>query len=226
MLTLDSSRHEFAFARDGINVASFIPNRIRRNEERRIGGSYRQVFNEAVRPFVRTDSNLLELGPGHGMWTRPMMDLIPKGSLRAVDTEDTAEWLRPSRYQSRLSCHTFKDGSLSCVENDSIDFCWSMGMICHLNSQQICRLLSQLLPKLKIGGYACLHFADWIKLDQFGWNRGGIPTEFQNLPDQKIWWPRNCTEHMARIATESGWHVRVADMDLLKRDGLIVLQRI
>lgn len=226
MLTLESPHHEFAFARDGINVASFIPNRIRRGEERRIGGSYRQVFNEAIRPFVRCDSNVLELGPGHGTWTRPMLELIPNGTLQTIDSADATEWLRPSRYNSRLSCHTVINGALDCIEDGSIDFCWSMGVLCHNNRQQIRHLLTDLLSKVKRGGYTCLHFADWVKLEQFGWQRGGIPAEFQNLPDHKIWWPRNATENMARVATESGWHVRVRDLDVFQRDGLIVLQRI
>jgi hypothetical protein len=226
MTTLDWIKQELSYGYDSGNAISRIPSRLRRSEEKRMGGSFRNVFNEAIRPLVRSDSQVLEYGANKGTWTRPMMDLIPNGTLQTIDFEDVTEWLRPSRYDGRLTCHQVFDDSFSIVDNDSIDFVWSMGVLCHRSSRQIGNLLGNLIPKVKFGGYACLHFADWTKLDQFGWDKGGIPIEFQNKSDDEIWWPRNETQNMSELAIEAGWQVRVSDFGLLQRDGLMLLQRV
>ena len=75
MPTIDWLKQEFGYGYDSGNVTSFFANRVRRNEEKRIGGSYRRVFKEAIRPFVKSDSNVLELGPGKGSWSRSIMNL-------------------------------------------------------------------------------------------------------------------------------------------------------
>jgi len=225
MPTLDWLKKEFSYGYDSGNVASFFPNRVRRSEEKRIGGSYRQVFNEAIRPFVNADSNVMELGPGKGAWTRSIMKLIPEGTLQTVDFQDVSKWLEPERYQGRLTCHQVADNAFSCIEDESIDFFWSMGVLCHNNNQHIRQLLTNSLSKVKSGGYACHQFGDWGKLEQYGWKKGGVPTNFQELPDDEIWWPRNTTQAMEKMATDAGWKISVRDFGILKRDGLMLLQK-
>ena len=226
MPTINWLKKEFSYGYDSGNVTSFLPNRVRRSEEKRIGGSYRQVFNQAIRPFVKDHSNVLELGPGKGSWSRSIMELIPKGSLTTVDYQDVTEWLKPEIYDGRMQCNQVFDNTFSSINDDSKGFFWSMGVLCHNNQTHIREILAHSLTKVKRGGYACHQFADWKKLEAYGWEKGGVPTDFQNQPDDEIWWPRNDTESMAQMATDVGWHVKVADLGLLKRDGLMLLQRV
>ena len=226
MPTIDWLKQEFGYGYDSGNVTSFFANRVRRNEEKRIGGSYRRVFKEAIRPFVKSDSNVLELGPGKGSWSRSIMNLVTEGSLTTVDFQDVTQWLEPQNYGGRMKCIQVKDNTFSCIEDHSMDFFWSMGVLCHNNQDHIREILTNSLWKVKRGGYACHQFADWKKLEAYGWTKGGVPTEFKDKPDDEIWWPRNDTESTAKIAAEAGWHVKVADMGLLERDGVMRLQRI
>lgn len=226
MPTMNWLKQEFGYGYDSGNVTSFFANRVRRDEERRIGGSYRKVFNEAIRPFIKADSDVLELGPGKGSWSRSLMNLLPQGTLTTVDFQDVTQWLEPELYSGRMECNQVTDNSFSCIEDHSKDFFWSMGVLCHNNQNHIKEILTNSLWKVKRGGYACHQFADWKKLEAYGWVKGGVPEEFKEKPDSEIWWPRNDTESMSKIAAEAGWHVKVADLGILKRDGLMLLQRI
>ncbi len=225
MPTVDWLKKEFDYGYDSGNVLALFPNKVRRAEQKRIGGSYRRVFKQAVLPFLRPDSTVMELGPGHGAWSRAILKFIPNGKLITVDYQDVTQWIDPDQYRGRLECHQVTDNSFSDIKDDSIDFFWSMGVLCHNNRKHIQEILGSAIWKLKPGAFACHQYANWDKLDNFGWGRGGVPTEFRELRDNEIWWPRNSQADMVSIGENVGWNVVKPDMGMLKRDGLVQLQR-
>ena len=147
MPTINWLKKEFGYGYDSGNVTSMFANRVRRDEEKRIGGSYRKVFNEAIRPYVKANSDVLELGPGKGSWSRSIMSLVTNGTLTTVDFQDVTEWLKPENYNGRLQCNQVSDNTFSCVEDHSIDFFWSMGVLCHNNQTHICLLYTSPSPR-------------------------------------------------------------------------------
>lgn len=225
MPTVDWLKKEFDYGYDSGNVLGLLPNKTRRSEEQRIGGSYRQVFKRAIQPFLKPDSTVLELGPGNGAWSRAILKHIPQGRLITVDYQDVTEWLDPDQYDGRLTCHQVTDNSFACIENQSIDFFWSMGVLCHNNKTHIGEILSGALTKMKFGAYGCHQYANWDNLDRFGWNRGGVPVEFREKNDDEIWWPRNSQRDMISLSLKAGWNVVSPDLGLLRRDSLIQLRR-
>lgn len=206
-------------------ILSLLPGRQRLSEELKIGGSYRRVFQQAIRPHITSTSTVMELGPGAGDWTRAILEYVKEGQVITLDFQDVAQWLRPEQYGGRLICIQVTDNSFDAVEDDSIDFFWSMGVLCHNNLVDIEVILANALKKMKRGGISCHQHGDWEKLDKFGWKRGKVPVEFQKQPDDEIWWPRNCRSAMVGAAERAGWAVVTPDLDLLKRDGLILLRR-
>jgi SAM-dependent methyltransferase len=225
MPTLEWLKKEFDYGYDSGDILRRIPDRIRRGEERKIGGSYRNVFNRAIRPHLRPDSTVLELGPGRGSWSRAILQSIPNGRLITVDFQDVTPWLKPEQFSGRLVCHRVADTSFRQIADQSIDFFWSMGVLCHHNQNHIAEILANSLSKLKPGGVAIHQYGDWKKLDRYGWRRGAIPLEFRSQSDDDIWWPRNTRSEMCSIAAQAGWHVESPDLKLLRRDGLIFLRR-
>ncbi len=225
MPTLNWLKKEFDYGYDSGNVVSRFPNKVRRSEENRIGGSYRQVFRRCIKPFLTSDAQVLELGPGKGAWSRSILNLIPSGKLQTVDFQDASQWLAPEQYDGRLSCHQVTDNSFDCIGAESIDFFWSMGVLCHNNQTHVREILTNSFSKLRPGAHSCHQFADWKKLNRYGWRRGGVPIEFQQMEDDEIWWPRNSTADMVDIATSIGWEVVQRDLGLLRRDGLILLRK-
>lgn len=225
MPTLAYLRTRFRFGYTSGNILAPIPGPIRLFEQLKIGGSYREVFRRALLPYLAEDSHVLELGPGRGSWTRPVLQHLPRGKVTVIDFQEVAKWLKPERYGGRLTCLCVNDNSFHAVEDDAFDFFFSIGVLCHHNISDIGEVLRNSLPKVKQGGIAVHQYGDWNKLTAYGWRRGGVPPRFQRLDDDQIWWPRNSRERMAAVAAEAGWTVVNPDLDLVRRDGIIVLAR-
>ena len=218
-------KNKFTYGYDSGDVLSLAPNFTRLKEEIVSGGSYRNIFFKAIVPYLQPDSTVLELGPGKGSWSRAILKYIPKGQLHTADFVDVGQWLKTEDYHGRLFCHKVADNSFSCCKNDSFDFFWSFGVLCHNSSGHIKEIFTNSLPKMKSGGIAVHQYGDWEKLDAYGWKRGRVPIEFKDKPDEEIWWPRNSQEQMSSLARQTGWTVLKADLNLLKRDSMIVLKK-
>lgn len=226
MPTLDWLKKEFNYGYDSGNVLSVIPSIQRYKEQKLSGGSYKKVFFEAVLPNMCPDSTVLEIGPGRGSWTRAILKHLPQGKLHVVDFQDVSQWLHPENYGERLICHKVSDNSYySMFQKDSFDFCWSFGVFVHFNVEHIEEVLRNIFPIMKPNGIVSFNFADWEKLEEFGWGKSGIPIDFKNKSDDEIWWPRNNKETMRRVASKIGWEIISIDLDILKRDPIIVLRK-
>jgi len=225
MPTLDWLRKEFDYGYDSGHILSIMPDNRRAEEEKKIGGSYREVFFKAVLPYLKPDSKVLEYGPGKGSWTRAILGYLPQGELHTVDFQDVAKWLYPEINEARLVCHQVEDNSCDFFEDDYFDFFWSFGVLCHSNTSHISEILGNTLSKMRPSGVAVHQYGDWDKLDRYGWQKGGIPLSFKDQGDNDIWWPRNNQQTMASIATAAGWEVVTADLGLVKRDSIIVMKR-
>jgi len=225
MPNLEWLKNEFNYGYDSGDVLSIFPNSTRRKEEKRIGGSYRKVFKKAILPYIKSNSNVLELGPGRGSWTRAILKYLRNGTLHTVDFQDVKPWLKPERYSGRLICHQVQDNSYSTLQDDFFDFFWSMGVLCHNNLDHIKEILSNTLSKMRSGAYSVHQYSDWEKLDEYGWEKGAIPLKFKTLSDEEIWWPRNSKSQMSHVAEQAGWKVINVDLDLVRRDSMILLQK-
>lgn len=226
MPTLSWLQQEFSYGYDSGNILSLFSGRVRRLEEERSGGSYRRVFKKALRPHLRPDAKVLELGPGKGSWSRAILRHIPDGELHTADFQDVTQWLNPGRYGGRLICHRVEDNTFDGIPDGYFDVFWSFGVLCHNQASSILGILNHARGKMKQGAMAVHQYGDWEKLESFGWDRGGVPHEFKSKPDDEIWWPRNDQRLMAKLATEAGWQVLSADLNLLQRDSLILLRNL
>jgi hypothetical protein len=224
MPTLEWLKQAFAHGYDSGDVARPEPDAVRAGEERAIGGSYYDVFQRAIVPFLAPDSAVLELGPGRGSWTRAMLGIVARGCVHTVDFLDVTPWLQPERYGGRLVCHRSSDNSFDAVPDAAFDFFFSFGVLCHNNGEHVAEILDRSRPKMKPGAVAVHQYGDWSKLDAEGWERLGMPAAFKGLPDDEIWWPRNSAAAMTRLAERAGWTVVTPDLRLLRRDGIILLR--
>ncbi len=224
MPTLDFLKQQFPEGYDSGDILANNDHR-RLSQEKAIGGSYTEVFAKAIIPYIKPDSIVLELGAGAGSWSRAILSAIPNGFLHATDLQDITQWLSPEQFPGRLQCHQVSDNDFSSIEENTIDFFWSFGVLCHNNKEHIHQILQNSISKLKPGAYSAHQYGDWDKLETFGWQNTIIPKRFKQLNDNDIWWPRNDPVSMVNIAKQSGWMVHQADMDLLKRDSIILLQK-
>jgi SAM-dependent methyltransferase len=222
--TLEWLKKEFNYGYESGNILSWIPSLTRYREERAVGASYRKVFWRAVAPYLAPTSRVLELGPGRGSWSRAILSIVTQGELHTVDYVDVSPWLSPERYQGRLICHQVQDNTFDELPDGHFDTFWSFGVLCHNNIENIEAVLVNARKKMKPGGVAIHQYADWHKLERYGWQRGQVPEAFKNMPDQDIWWPRNNQDMMVQVSEKAGWTVVIPDLGLLARDSIIVLR--
>lgn len=224
MPTLDWMREEFHYGYDSGDILSQAPDERRQMEEARIGGSYLDVFRAATAAGLRDDSITLELGPGRGSWTRALLQHVTAGEVHAVDFQDVTRWLDPAHYGGRLVTYQVADNTYECLPDDKFDFLFAWGVLCHWAQPDIEQILSKLRRKMRAGARALLGYAAWDKLDRFGWERGGVPVVFKSQPDIDIWWPRNTVADMAALCQRAGWHVLSADLNIVERDGVCIIE--
>ncbi len=224
MPTLDWMRTEFHYGYDSGDVLPVIADERRRLEEERIGGSYHDVYQAALTAGISPGSRVLELGPGRGSWTRALLSHLTTGTLHTVDFQDITRWLNPADYGGRLIPHQVTDNNYDVLPDGHFDFLFAWGVLCHWAQDDIETILRRLRGKLRPGGRAFCGYAAWDKLDRFGWDKGGVPTAFRDQPDAAIWWPRNTVGDMARLCERAGWRVLEADLDIVARDGICLLE--
>jgi hypothetical protein len=228
MATIDQLKVLFSEGYDSGNVLSRLPNRRRRHEERLIGGSYRRLFVDGVRPHLEQTSTVLELGPGRGSWTRALLDSVPRGRVYTVDYHDVAQWIDGDDYDGRLVCHQVEDNSFSILPDGAFDFFFSFGALCHNTTAAIGEVMRNSLPKMRPGAVAVHQYGDWQKLLRLGWDddRHGVHAWNQQLPDEHEWnhWPRNDPDKMAAVCSEAGWIVEEADLGFFRRDSVVQLR--
>jgi SAM-dependent methyltransferase len=225
MPTLDWLKREFNYGYDSGNVLSLLPDKVRRKEEEVIGGSYRTIFRKAAVPYLKKNFKVLELGPGKGSWSRAILKYIPQGELTTLDFQDVSQWLQPEKYAGRLKCVKVSDNQYAQLQDGYFDIFWSFGVLCHNNNEAIFEILRNSFSKVKEGGMAIHQYGDWEKLEKFGWKKGNVPEKFKTQPDDEIWWPRNSQKQMTEMAVAAGWKVITADLNLVQRDSIIVLNK-
>jgi hypothetical protein len=223
--TKDFMLRTFSYGYSSGDVLSAQIEGERKSEEAKLGGSLNAVVQKAMRPFITPNSRILELGPGAGSWTRALLDLVPHGEVHTIDFLDITKFINPAEYPNRLFCHQISENNYGFLPENFFDFFFSFGVFCHYKSADRLMLLKEALPKVRPRGYAVHEYGDWKKLDAYGWDRGGVPKNFKDNPDEEIWWPRNDANVMAATSRAAGWNVIDSDLGLFRRDGIIVLSR-
>lgn len=122
-----------------------------------------KVLTRYVRPYIRPDVTVLEIGPGGGRWTKYMLQ-AKHLTLVELNTE-FFDYLR-NRFAAQLSKLRFyqtRDYELEGVESSSIDFGFSFGVFVHIDPEGIQAYLAELARVVKSGGHIVIQYADKTK---------------------------------------------------------------
>ena len=131
-------------------------------------------------------ASILEIAPGYGRWTEHLLKHCQH--YHGVDLAERCIFFCRNRFQDTDAQFTVNDGlSLSAVEDESIDFCFSFESLVHANQATLSAYLDELKRVLKPEGAAFLHHS----------NLGS----FQNYFDWTGRLPRRFLERLC----ESGW---------------------
>ena len=226
MPTYEALKKLFPNGYNSGDVLATSPSPRRLIEEIRCGANYREVFLKGVEGYLRPDFKVMELGPGNGSWSRPVLQRIYDGELHAVDMHDVSKWIKPKPGSGKLVCYQVSDNSFSQLPDSYFDFFFSFGVLCHNNAEHRSEILANSLKKMKPGALAWHMIGDWKKLEALNWAiRYGVSSKFKDMSDDEIWWPRNDADSFCAAAEAAGWEVVEKDLNLIKRDSICVLRR-
>jgi SAM-dependent methyltransferase len=106
------------------------------------------VCKAAMYPFFSLEKTALEIGPGGGVFTQRMINNFKH--LTAIDV------IRKPKAFNEYENFTYielEDKSFNCpVESNSIDFCFSYGVFCHLSNDALVQYFKGINKALKQGG--------------------------------------------------------------------------
>lgn len=120
------------------------------------------VYLVCIKPYVNSESIVLEIAPGRGAWTKTMLDAQEVWCLDAKSREDNGidEYLR---YPQNLLYHQVKDFSCSMLPDDTFTYMFSFGCFCHVPRDGVQQYAAHLFSKLKSGAHAFWMVADYDK---------------------------------------------------------------
>jgi phospholipid N-methyltransferase len=120
------------------------------------------TYLACIRPYVEKGATVLEIGPGRGAWSKPILDQ-GAGILYAVDAasaEHTGFWKYVGN-DARAKWIVSEDFNLSEIPDNSVDFVFSIGCFCHLRPEMCEAYVEAIARKMKPGANAIIGYADF-----------------------------------------------------------------
>jgi len=120
---------------------------------------FRNIVESFIRPYLKKDDAVLEIGPGGGRYTSYLADLCSR-----VDCVDVSG-LMLDRIKTRfknlnhISCFKGNGKDLAPIGAESIDFAFSFNVFVQLEFEDLVNYLFELKRVLKPGGTATLNYA-------------------------------------------------------------------
>lgn len=122
------------------------------------------VYHVCVRPFIKPETVVLEIGPGRGGWTRTMLEAREIWCLDALSAEHNRFWeYVGNEQQGRVRYKQVADFSGACLPLSHFDFLFSFGVFCHISPEGQRIYLRNLFEKMKHGANAMVMFSDFDK---------------------------------------------------------------
>jgi hypothetical protein len=116
------------------------------------------VRDKWLRPYLKPDETVVEIGPGGGRWTQYMLAVR---MIYAVDLhQELLDELKKTFTQPNLSFIRNNGTDFPGIAADSIDFLFSFGVFVHLDVDIIQQYLVNMRPVLKQGAMAVVQYSD------------------------------------------------------------------
>jgi SAM-dependent methyltransferase len=122
----------------------------------------RPTLDEIVYPYLRPDSQVCEIGPGTGRWSRHILEQIPHGELHLVDPSPWMVRFLNGYFaaQPAVSAHVNDGRSLPFERAGWLDVIFSANTFVELKLGVIYLYARDFARCLKPGGYAVVDYID------------------------------------------------------------------
>jgi phospholipid N-methyltransferase len=125
----------------------------------------RATYLRCIKPYINSNTTVLEIGPGRGAWTKTMLPAKEVWALDALSAEDTHFWEYIGE-QPHVKYIQVEDFSCSQLPDNYFDYMFSFGCLCHVPFAGIEEYAKNLFPKLKPGANCFWLVADYDKYNR------------------------------------------------------------
>lgn len=187
------------------------------------------VYLECIKPYINSNTNVLEIGPGRGAWTRCFIKHSAEKIIcvDAKSAKDNGFWEHVG-HQENILYHKVNDFALDCIENNSIDYVFSALTFCHISPMMINEYFKSIFKKMRSGAQAFIMYADYDKYNghykKLGLGQSRIKENFEEIYNGKIsieprWYHLGINDAKTMLE-EIGYVVINADIDIDNRDPI------
>lgn len=208
------------------------------------------VYLSLIKPYIKGDTNVIEIGPGRGTFTKGMLNANSIHCLDALSAEYNQFWEFIGQHDHVKYFHV-NDFSCKDLKEDYYDYLFSFGALCHVSFEGISLYAKNLYSKLKPGANCFILVADYMKhnasLDALEKDNilKRIPFQkiqrinyflFKLVNRKKLAYRRNCNEDLnpepgrwynagieqtCKLLEDCGYKIIDPDVGLLLRDPII-----
>jgi hypothetical protein len=115
-----------------------------------------------IKPYIRPESVVLEIGPGRGAWTKTLLSAREVWCLDALSAEHNNFWQYVGT-APHVHYHQVSDFSCSDLPDDHFTYLFSFGAFCHIPFWGVTEYFRNLFPKLRSKCEAFVMVADYAK---------------------------------------------------------------
>ena len=194
-------------------------------------------YLRCIKPYVDKLTDVLEIGPGKGAWTRCFCKHQAK-SIQCVDVlsaEYNNFWNNVGKKEA-ISYYSTRDFLLNCIKDNSIDYVFSFGTFCHISPVCCYEYFRNMYKKLRVGGIGFVMYADYDKKNAYA-NKHNLPHEFflkyddldilryKAYPIRGGRWYHLGIERAKEMLEKIGYTVFAADINVNERDPIIYFMK-
>ena len=175
----------------------------------RFPGNLSRVVDIYIRPYVTSQTVVLEIGAGGGRWTKYLLE---GREVLVVDLNPQFfDYLR-KRFEDSLSKLCFYQTTgyeMDGIDSEHVDFLFTFGSFVNIDPEGIDAYLTHIKRILKPGAVAVIQYADKKKL------MGRINPGFSNMNHEK----------MEELVLKHGFGIVEHDLKILNHSNIVVIRK-
>ena len=122
------------------------------------------VYQVCIKPNVGSATNVLEIGPGRGAWTKTMLAAREIWCVDVNSAEHNGFWAHVgAQHRDKVRYLQVDDFSCADLPDEHFDFLFSFGTFCHVPIEGQRLYLRNLLGKMRRGAVAAVMIGDFDK---------------------------------------------------------------
>jgi len=175
----------------------------------------RSIVETLIKPNVSRSSTVLEIGPGHGRWSKEIVERCEKLILVDLSPNCIKHCQALLAEYHHVAFRVTEGKSLPEVADESVDFIWSFDAFVHMSAQVIDSYFAEIRRVLAPRGRALIHHA--------GRRHAFLPCSFlRRWGSSGAWVYKALT--MGQLGDDDGWRSDVSRSRIRKLAGRNDLQ--